>query len=197
MERTPSSEGRPGSVGRRQRRAAVRRRRTGSARAQGRYVGRAQRMRSVIGRLERQYAEDVDDEDATHQSEILNYSPPYFVTFRPEDALAPSTPPGNSRTRVRTSYYTQRRPTGCSKETLERLPTSTGKTIGKDVKCLVCILTITSRESVRLLPCLHKFHKRCIDKWLKKSTECPVCKIDVPKAIREQDLEVAQLMGAT
>jgi len=47
MERTPSSEGRPGSVGRRQRRAAVRRRRTGSARAQGRYVGRAQCYRTT------------------------------------------------------------------------------------------------------------------------------------------------------
>jgi hypothetical protein len=43
--------------------------------------------------------------------------------------------------------------------------------------CLICIENYKFNELKRILPkCKHCFHKKCIDKWLKKSATCPVCR---------------------
>ena len=47
--------------------------------------------------------------------------------------------------------------------------------IGK--KCLICMDNFKHKEYKRILPgCKHYFHKKCIDKWLKKNSTCPVCR---------------------
>lgn len=40
--------------------------------------------------------------------------------------------------------------------------------------CTVCLKEIENMELVRELPCLHKFHKNCIDPWLKIRASCPI-----------------------
>lgn len=45
--------------------------------------------------------------------------------------------------------------------------------------CLVCLCDYAPEEEVRTMPCLHFFHKECIDKWLGKSNSCPICKFDI------------------
>jgi hypothetical protein len=30
-------------------------------------------------------------------------------------------------------------------------------------------------DEVRMLPCIHAYHRACIDQWLVKKAACPVC----------------------
>jgi len=48
-----------------------------------------------------------------------------------------------------------------------------------DTSCVVCCETIEEGDNVRVLPCLHRFHVSCVDKWLVRSRTCPVCKQDI------------------
>jgi hypothetical protein len=43
--------------------------------------------------------------------------------------------------------------------------------------CLICMEKYNTNEFKRLLPkCKHYFHKKCVDKWLKKNASCPICR---------------------
>ena len=33
--------------------------------------------------------------------------------------------------------------------------------------CVVCMCDFEVRQSLRILPCSHEFHAKCVDKWLK------------------------------
>ena len=42
-------------------------------------------------------------------------------------------------------------------------------------QCSVCLEDVASGQVMRLLPCAHRFHKDCIDKWLQQKASCPIC----------------------
>lgn len=44
------------------------------------------------------------------------------------------------------------------------------------VPCAVCLANLEEGEEARSLPCGHTFHRPCIDSWLCKSHQCPVCR---------------------
>ena len=45
--------------------------------------------------------------------------------------------------------------------------------------CSVCLEEPREGDVLRSLPCMHFFHKACIDPWLASSSCCPVCKHDI------------------
>lgn len=46
-----------------------------------------------------------------------------------------------------------------------------------DEECPICLNSLKCGESVRQLgPCGHTFHRSCIDLWLLRRAECPLCK---------------------
>lgn len=42
--------------------------------------------------------------------------------------------------------------------------------------CNICLGPYEANEEVRTVPCMHQFHKHCIDTWLRDRAVCPVCK---------------------
>lgn len=51
-----------------------------------------------------------------------------------------------------------------------------------EAACAVCLGHLQQGEEVRRLPCEHLFHRQCIDSWLGKSLQCPVCRQVVGRA---------------
>lgn len=69
---------------------------------------------------------------------------------------------------------------GVDHERMSQLPTRQYKVIqGKIEQCSICLENFKDKESVRTLPCLHQFHEHCVDQWLHRSQQCPVCKHEI------------------
>ncbi|XP_026887181.2 RING finger protein 150 isoform X2 [Electrophorus electricus] len=49
--------------------------------------------------------------------------------------------------------------------------------------CAVCIEGYKANDVVRILPCRHLFHKGCVDPWLVDHRTCPMCKMNILKAL--------------
>ena len=45
--------------------------------------------------------------------------------------------------------------------------------------CAICLERFVAGDAVRLLRCLHSYHRACIDPWLRANAVCPVCKMTV------------------
>jgi len=76
------------------------------------------------------------------------------------------------------------KPTGAAQEDLNMLGQETfvedSSEDSKDVpSCAVCLSDFAGGDTLRSLPCGHRFHKRCIDKWLVRNKVCPLCLRDI------------------
>ena len=46
-------------------------------------------------------------------------------------------------------------------------------------ECSICLDNYKNNEYFRNLPCNHSFHKKCIDRWVKKNNNCPICRKNI------------------
>ncbi|XP_028316319.1 E3 ubiquitin-protein ligase RNF130 [Gouania willdenowi] len=82
----------------------------------------------------------------------------------------------------------QRRLGDEAKRAIRKLNTRTVKKGDKETDpdfshCAVCIETYRPNDVVRILPCKHVFHKVCVDPWLDEHCTCPMCKLNILKAL--------------
>ncbi|XP_051939640.1 RING finger protein 150a isoform X2 [Hippocampus zosterae] len=85
-------------------------------------------------------------------------------------------------------YGSQRRLGDAAKKAISKLPVRTIKKGDKETErdfdsCAVCIEPYKPNDVVRVLPCRHVFHKHCVDPWLHDHQTCPMCKMNILKAL--------------
>jgi len=68
-------------------------------------------------------------------------------------------------------------------EQIGRLPIQTlqPETITKEPMkaCPICLEPFQVGDTLRTMPCMHKFHSKCLDHWLSIKATCPICKFDL------------------
>ncbi|KAH6763124.1 hypothetical protein C2S52_020557 [Perilla frutescens var. hirtella] len=56
-----------------------------------------------------------------------------------------------------------------------------------DEQCAVCLEGWEAGESAKEMPCKHRFHGDCIERWLNISGCCPVCRYQMPEEEKNRD----------
>jgi len=124
---------------------------------------------------------------------VLN---PSFRNLLPPDLLSQiaQLPPGlqmlllntERTTRELEDVLTHRR--GLFEETLAEIERFTWPPVSinsvSQQTCMICLNDFSIGDDCRCLPCRHVFHGNCVDEWLRRCTDCPICKDNVDRAIR-------------
>ncbi|KAL4641748.1 E3 ubiquitin-protein ligase RNF38-like [Arapaima gigas] len=82
------------------------------------------------------------------------------------------------------------KPRGLTKADIEQLPSyrfNPNNHQSEQTLCVVCMCDFESRQLLRVLPCSHEFHGKCVDKWLKANRTCPICRADASEVQRDSE----------
>lgn len=63
---------------------------------------------------------------------------------------------------------------GLSSEIIETLPVSAVTDTSKT--CSICLENYKTDELLIILPCIHSFHKLCLEVWIRSHAICPICR---------------------
>jgi len=76
----------------------------------------------------------------------------------------------------------QNQDNGLTPEQIDNLPLHIYKKDTETIEqepCTICLEEFIGEQEIRTLPCLHQFHKGCVDKWLYRQNHCPNCRAEV------------------
>lgn len=117
-------------------------------------------------------------------SAVGGFKPDRPVPPRPSvrraSVLIPDSTPQGTSTRPSCGYMNVHVASAGSRSMTRRSPAE----VTDDVdECSICLEQLTEPQrfdcSVRCLPCLHSFHRNCINNWLQHNSTCPVCRSDI------------------
>lgn len=68
-------------------------------------------------------------------------------------------------------------PVTATKQALRKNRILRARVSDESCECAICMISFIRAQRLRKLPCEHKFHVECVDKWLLgHSNKCPVCR---------------------
>lgn len=71
-----------------------------------------------------------------------------------------------------------------SKASIEALPVVN---VGEDgIECAICLSEFEFGGEAKQMPCNHRYHPGCIDKWLQIQGSCPLCRYKMPVEEEEE-----------
>uniref|UniRef100_A0A7N1A7E6 RING-type E3 ubiquitin transferase n=1 Tax=Kalanchoe fedtschenkoi TaxID=63787 RepID=A0A7N1A7E6_KALFE len=70
-----------------------------------------------------------------------------------------------------------------SKASIEAMP---DVEIGDDERDLDCSICLDEMKAAKEMPCKHRFHSGCVEKWLRIHGSCPVCRYQLPAEEQSQ-----------
>ncbi|CAL8330981.1 unnamed protein product [Merluccius merluccius] len=82
------------------------------------------------------------------------------------------------------------KPRGLTKADIDQLPSyrfNPSNHQSEQTMCVVCMCDFETRQLLRVLPCNHEFHAKCVDKWLKANRTCPICRADASEVQRDSE----------
>ncbi|VDO52764.1 unnamed protein product [Onchocerca flexuosa] len=88
-------------------------------------------------------------------------------------------------------------PKGMTKNEIDKLKSFriTDPALLMEKVCVICQCDFEKRDLVRMLPCAHHFHLKCIDKWLKGNRTCPICRQNAAPEGADSGAEVTSAMA--
>ena len=48
----------------------------------------------------------------------------------------------------------------------------------KQTACVICMSPFKNGQHIRILPCQHEYHSKCIARWFTMNSSCPICRRD-------------------
>jgi len=97
--------------------------------------------------------------------------------FPPED-LATNTP--------------QQRRGGLHQEIIDTIPrkqySASDSETGEEEPCPICLAEYEEGDELRVLPCNHYMHTRCLDEWLSTRPSCPTCRYSLSELVDDRPM---------